>query len=506
MVDPHPSQRPRPTRRGLSTAFALALAAAAFACSTPQIEGRTTGGAGGDPGAGGGGPPGGRGTGETSAGGAGGAGGGPVLSIDATPVGQPAPDAGPAGPPMTCGSESHMAVMAPLDLLLLVDTSGSMGEGAGTETKWTMTRAALTAFWRDTRSAGLGLGLQFFPFQGADRTCAADGECGPGVVTPGTCGDKGACAGGGKPIAELRACDPDGLVDDCPTGTTCAVVGRCSGSGGGCAPTGMPCPGGGGMCMPRQSICRNIGTGSCLAADYQKPAVPIAVLPASETMLTSTLMAKEPVGHTPTAPALTGALDHLRAHLAANPDHKGALIILTDGLPLGCTGNLGSITGIIGAAHMGTPSISTYAIGVFGSGQAATAKITLDSWARAGGTTESVVLTPTEALTRRFLDTLNQIRGAALACEFGIPAPQMGSLDHGKVNVRTTVAGMQRELVYVGNAGRCDPATGGWHYDVDPASGKPSRVLMCPASCNAVQMNAGARVDLVFGCATRVVD
>jgi hypothetical protein len=238
----------------------MTLAAAmGAACSTPKVEGRGGAGGGGSPGAAGAGA-GGQGAGRGGAGGGVGTGGAPSLSIDAAGGGRgPAPADGGSDGAASCATESHEAVMVPLDLLLLVDTSGSMGEGAGAETKWTMTRTALTSFWKDGRSAGMGLGLQFFPYQGADRTCTADGECGPGFVNPGTCGDKGACAaaGGGKPIAELRACDPDGLTGDCPTGTTCAAVGRCSIGGGGCAPAGTPCPAGGGMCIARQSVSRS---------------------------------------------------------------------------------------------------------------------------------------------------------------------------------------------------------------------------------------------------------
>ena len=57
-----------------------------------------------------------------------------------------------------------------------------------------------------------------------------------------------------------------------------------------------------------------------------------------------------------------------------------------DGLPLGCTQNTYlTVTEAIMAARTGTPSILTYAIGVFGATQLNGAN-TLDQWATAGGT------------------------------------------------------------------------------------------------------------------------
>jgi hypothetical protein len=64
-----------------------------------------------------------------------------------------------------CVSESHEATRLPVDLLLLLDVSSSMADpvAGGTESKWQIIQAALVAFLRDTRSAGLQVGLQFFP-------------------------------------------------------------------------------------------------------------------------------------------------------------------------------------------------------------------------------------------------------------------------------------------------------------------------------------------------------
>ena len=155
---------------------------------------------------------------------------------------------------------------------------------------------------------------------------------------------------------------------------------------------------------------------------------------------------------------------------------------------------------------MGTPSIPTYVIGVFAPDDVATSQPQMDRLAMAGGTTRSFLLTSTPDLTQRLQQALDQIRGAAIACEFTIPPPQMGAIDFNRVNVRHTGAAGPEDLLYVETADRCDPTRGGWYYDVPPSRGTPSRILVCDASCRRFKMDATAKVDLLFGCATRVIN
>ena len=66
-----------------------------------------------------------------------------------------------------------------LDLLFLVDISGSMEESAGAQSKWVALRGALETFFGDPKSEGLGVGLTFFPPPA--RRCTLDEECGAAV-------------------------------------------------------------------------------------------------------------------------------------------------------------------------------------------------------------------------------------------------------------------------------------------------------------------------------------
>ncbi|HEY0711958.1 MAG TPA: hypothetical protein VGF45_04750, partial [Polyangia bacterium] len=101
------------------------------------------------------------------------------------------------------------------------------------------------------------------------------------------------------------------------------------------------------------------------------------------------LRSKTPDGGTPMLPAVQGALRHLANHLSKNPGHKAALVLSTDGLPSPCsTTGQDDITEMVGAVSMAgkaTPSIPTYVVGVYASGEIAKAQPELDRVATAGG-------------------------------------------------------------------------------------------------------------------------
>ena len=347
------------------------------------------------------------------AGGAAGAAGGPVVG--------PMDPGGPA-----CAMEVRQADRLPVDLLLLVDSSSSMETKVpgSDRTKGALINEALTSFVKDPASAGLGVGLRFFP-----------GGVSSGL-TPG---------GAGGPF--------------------------------------------------------------CQPSTYEKPTVPIAELPGAEGSVVRALQTVTYSSGTPLGPALSGGLALARAHQAANPTHRVALVLAGDGFPSGCQPSEASgISALVAAATTATPPISTYAIGVFGGADIMRGGPILESVATAGGTGKPLVLNTDPNLAQTFLDALKKIRQAALPCEFLIPRPN-GPIDFGKVNVRLQPsAGGAEEIHYVATAGRCDPMRGGWHYDVDPATATPTRVVTCPATCERFNTGPAVSVSLVFGCKTVVIE
>jgi hypothetical protein len=393
------------------------------------------------------------------------------------------------------------AKLSPVDLLLLLDASGSMAGKAGTRTRWELARDALAAFLADDRSRGLGVGLQLFPLH--TLTCTDDGTC--FLPAPGGCRIFSACLAPGAPLASGMPC---GSSDDppCPAGTTCIPLGRCTQSGADCVQMGQPCPGGpaGDTCGPRPRQCRfgPHARGSCDVADYQTPRVAIAPLPDQSPRLLAAIDGRLPIGGTPLAPAVKGAL----AHLAARPaGTRAVLVIITDGVPSGC-GEAPAIAADLRAAAQRTPPLSTYVVGVFADDDPPAARATVDQLAMAGGAAPPFVLSASQDLSGKLLAALSAIRGAAVPCALAIPRPSSGQLDFAKVNVQVTAGSGVVDLTYVERADRCALAPDGWYYDVDPAQGTPARVQLCPAVCERIKADPQGSVQVRFGCKSRTIE
>jgi Mg-chelatase subunit ChlD len=414
--------------------------------------------------------------------------------IIATGDSMPAPT-----PDAACATQSAVAERLPVDLYVMMDSSGSMdGLTAAGPTKWEAVRTALTAFLNDPASAGLGIGLQYFPQlqPGVPASCTTDAGCG----NFGPCQKLRACYG---PVTtRIVGCTAN---SDCQAGESCVLLGQCPISGVACLPTGALCLTGD-ICTPAPGFCR--ARDRCDVPAYATPAVPVAVLPGAAPALIASLTARRPDGLTPTGPALAGALQLAQTEAAANPSHKPAVVFVTDGLPTECTPvDIPTIAGVARAAAMATPSIPTFVIGVFAPDEMAAASTNLDALAQAGGTGSAVVINTNQNVTQALQAALDQIRTTAVACEYKIPPPTSGAIDFGKVNVQvTSTGGAVTTIGYVRGRAGCDAARGGWYYDVDPdTGGTPTSIIACDATCSQFRGDVTVRVDVVLGCKTIVV-
>jgi hypothetical protein len=320
------------------------------------------------------------------------------------------------------------------------------------------------------------------------------------------CGQKGSCGAPEDITTVEAACYTVSPV--CVDGTPCRRFGLCSRSGLRCPTVGRACDGGmaDDTCTARPRFCTDLRGATCPANLYRTPLVPIALLPGARGALEQALAAIVPEGATPTTSAAEGALGHLRARAQAEPGRKQVLVLATDGMPSFCPPNtVDTAAAVIGAARTATPSITTHVIGVFSAAQLARARPALEQLAVAGGTAAPFILTTGGDLTQKFIDAINEIRGSAVSCGFSIPNPATGSLDFAKVNVRVSTPAGEDDVPYVGSADRCDKDRGGWHYDVDPASGTPTQILLCEATCRRTKATVGLSVGLRFGCQTIVI-
>lgn len=235
-------------------------------------------------------------------------------------------------------------------------------------------------------------------------------------------------------------------------------------------------------------------TESCTTADYAKPEVAIGALPANAAAIVSSIGSKSPSGATPTYPALQGAIQYAKSYAVAHPTHTVVVVLATDGEPnSSCDDNMSDIANLSLVAAAGKPKILTFVIGVGSS------LSNLNSIAASGGTTSAFVLDTGGNVVTQFEAALKAIQGKALGCQYAIPKPSDGKpVDYDKVNLQLTAAGGPSGLtLYVDNVGACNATTGGWYYDNAAA---PTKILLCPASCNLVTADKDAKVEILLGC------
>jgi hypothetical protein len=434
---------------------------------------------------------------------------GPVFDGAAADVQAGGPPGSPGNP--TCAEDVKKAVQVPLSLMLVVDASSSMAAGsgpAGGGSKYTQVDQALRQFVTAAGSAGLSIGLQFFPLPGGGSACSTDLDCGYVIApTEPPCQQATICAKSVDADVEPKRCGGPRNIQ-CPLGDTCVPLGRCLLSFDDCVTMGQPCGGrAGDTCMPLGKTCDFADEQTCDSGAYEASSVPVVELPIGARAVGRALARRSPSGGTPMRPAVEGAIVALRNHLAGHPGQRGIVVLATDGVPGSCARNtVTDVAAVLQTARTSMPGISSYVIGV-STPDEATERMALNQLATAGGTGMPFVISATERLSQRFLETLNQIRGQALPCEFTIPAPAMGTMiDFAKVNVQIKNGATSDDVLYAASAARCDATRGGWYYDLDPAMGTPTRIIACPATCAKLKAQNEASVELKFGCKTRTIE
>jgi hypothetical protein len=436
-------------------------------------------------------------------GGAGGGGSGVAARNGAATDGPPRAIGADAIGDAACATAMQKAEQVPLDLYIMMDSSESMSDPTATgQTKWDAVRGALTAFFQDPQSAGLGVGIQYFPLVQATApvTCEADAACG----NFGPCGIVNACS----LAANVTPCGSDA---DCVGMGTCVRLGVCGASGGYCAPAGVgsACSAlAGDGCLEIPGYCD--ARDSCDVPAYAMPAVDVATLPGAATALVASLTQHMPDGLTPTAAALSGAISHAQARARVYPTHRVAVLLATDGEPSECTpDDIPGVAQIAAAGFAGTPAISTYVIGVFGPDDQVGSEANLNMLAAAGGTRTAFIINTNQDVEPQFVTALNTVRSSGLSCQFAVPTlvADGGQIDYYSVNVEfTTGSGQTVTIGNVKNRASCSATQGGWYYDVDPTTGAtPRTISICDTSCNQLKADVTGQVNILLGCKTIIV-
>lgn len=303
---------------------------------------------------------------------------------------------GSGGAPPTCVAQTAATQVVPLDMLIVLDESGSMSGN-----KWDTVTMALKSFINDPATTGISVGFVYFP---------------------------------------------------------------------------------------------NLNADDCVWQDYSTLNSGFSPLPAGAASLVASINGEAPHGGTPTWGALKGALARANAYQDLHPDHKVVVIFASDGDPTSCsTTDIPTIADLAKQAY-NYNGVETYAIAM----QGATLS-NLNQIAVAGGTTAAYDVTSN---VQQFSQKMQDIRSKALPCQFVIPPPPDGkTLDPTLVNVDYTPGAMGSTTTKIPKAASAaDCGTGaGWYYDNEVA---PTKILLCPASCNLVKADSKAKVDVAFGCKT----
>jgi hypothetical protein len=231
----------------------------------------------------------------------------------------------------------------------------------------------------------------------------------------------------------------------------------------------------------------------CNPADYSTPAAPIGNLPGAAGAIQMALDAQMPAGNTPTVPALSGAIQYATTYAQTHPGRTMAVVFASDGLPTDCMNNNNTVAGAVRvaeAALMATPPIRTYVLGVGPN------LSNLNQIAVAGGTGQAYLVE--SGGSAELITKLNEIRKSALSCDYTIPVIQGRPLDLNLVNIKARVGatGMEQLILKVDGPAQCG-STGGWYFDNPTA---PTKITLCPATCNPLLMTMGSELNVLIGC------
>jgi len=237
---------------------------------------------------------------------------------------------------------------------------------------------------------------------------------------------------------------------------------------------------------------------TCDPNAYNPPHVALGALSAYASTLISAMAAQTASGwNTPMYGALYGSYQWATVYQDANPDRVVIVVFASDGEPNSCPGNQndpGTIAGIAQSAF-NYNGLRTFVIAIQGSNVSQ-----LNQIASAGGTGQAYDVTSDTTL---FKQKMEEIRAQVLGCEYLIPDPGQGNeFDPTKVNVNYTPGGTStpQAIPQADNEADCGNAPG-WYYD-DNAN--PTKIYLCPATCDQVEADATAKVDFIFGCPTQV--
>ncbi len=250
-----------------------------------------------------------------------------------------------------------------------------------------------------------------------------------------------------------------------------------------------------------------LGSGTCGGAGYNTPEIALTAIPGGTSAFVASLNSHGPSTGTPTEGAANGLTQFTSNQKASNPNRTIIGILITDGDPSGCTSNLTTIGNILTTAYNGGQGVRSYVIGMSGATFG-----NLETIAKGGGAPSHSTYCSGAGPCHyynvangdytTFQSVLSTIQASAIGCDYNMPTSDAGIVDPNKVSVEYSPGGNPppSTIPKVASAAAC-PAPGGgqggWYYD-NP--GNPTKITLCPATCQVVQADANAKVAVNLGC------
>lgn len=198
--------------------------------------------------------------------------------------------------------------------------------------------------------------------------------------------------------------------------------------------------------------------------------------------------------HTPLLPALGGADLAMGNHAANFPMERSVVVLVTDGSPNWCGSTQSDFVAKAEYAYANW-GVVTYTVNV-NSGSA-----TLMQAIANAGHGEYFFVSDSNAGTA-LVAALNDIRTSSVSCDLVLNST-MG-IDPNEVAATFTASatGSVAEPLYrVDSASDCGTANDRFYYDDNTA---PTKITLCPATCNRVRSDVGSSIDLEIGCPTHL--
>ena len=355
-----------------------------------------------------------------------------------------------------CASDVTSAQLTQVNILFLLDKSGSMGNDpnggwANADSRWNPVVTTLDAFFSDPNSSGLYASLSFLPADGDNNAICTVANYSSGnssIKVPLTLLD----AAGRQSFLSIL-CPPTG-----PQNPPCVV------------------PAGGTPTLPALQ-----GT-----IDY---AVRVAQkFPESKTVIVFLTDGEPGYGYAYTGDAGT----HVYGFYSCDDLTDGCAVTPNTYPP--CVTPDAEVAKVA-AVIQNAPANMIYLIGV-----GDLSATTMNIWAEASGNTALALQGIKDGATvaSEIKTELQSIRSNHLSCDIAIPAPKAGgSADPNKVNMDYISGG--NAVTSLSRNDNCNSASPTWQYD-NPTN--PSRILLCPNTCPTVQQDPNGKIQVVLGCPT----